>query len=272
LSDTVDEKKYPCNLSVTRERISVLTICPATGMTSYQIDTLFNKRIIVTPKLLKPAEYAEQHIIRDILSETWAPGDALPAERVLAQQLGITRPTLRETLQRLSREGWVTIRHGKPTQVNHYLENGGLAILSALVRYGRQLPKGMVDHLLEVRSTMLPDIAEKAVQKNPHQLLAHLEQARDLEPDPAVYAEYDWHLQVVMVKACENPVFNMIFNDFAPLYAVLGQVYFSNEKARSASLAYYRELLSALQAGQPSVSGIVDKIMRTTRQIWQEIQ
>lgn len=226
----------------------------------------------MTPKLLKPAAYAEQQIITDILSNRFAPGDALPAERILAQTLGVTRPTLRETLQRLSKEGWVIIRHGKPTKINHYLENGGLAILSALVRHGRQLPKGMVDHLLEVRSSMLPDIAQKAVQNDRQALVGLLVQARHLKDDPKAYADYDWQLQMLMVKACNNPVFKMIFNDFTPLYAVLGRVYFSNAKARSASLAYYEKLLAALQAGKPSIHGMVEKIMMTAQQIWQEIQ
>lgn len=67
-------------------------------------------------KLLKPAEFAENQLLEAILDNTYGPGDVLPAERILARFLGVTRPTLRETLQRLSKEGWVTIAHGKPTR------------------------------------------------------------------------------------------------------------------------------------------------------------
>ena len=77
---------------------------------------------------MKPAEYAEHQILEAILDKSYGPGDALPGERALAQSLGVTRPTLRETLQRLAKEGWVTIAHGKPTRVNDYLAQGGLGI------------------------------------------------------------------------------------------------------------------------------------------------
>ena len=38
----------------------------------------------------------------------------LPSERDLADKIGVTRTTLREVLQRLARDGWLTIQHGKP--------------------------------------------------------------------------------------------------------------------------------------------------------------
>ncbi|MGC6744236.1 GntR family transcriptional regulator [Escherichia coli] len=41
------------------------------------------------------------------------PGLFLPAERELSELIGVTRTTLREVLQRLARDGWLTIQHGK---------------------------------------------------------------------------------------------------------------------------------------------------------------
>jgi len=115
-------------------------------------------------KLLKPAEFAEKQLLEAILGLKYNPGEVLPAERLLAIELGVTRPTLRETLQRLSKEGWITIRHGKPTKVNDYLKNGGLGILSSLARYGKNLSTDMVSHLLEVRTVMFPDIAQNELR------------------------------------------------------------------------------------------------------------
>ncbi len=44
-----------------------------------------------------------------LLDGTYAPGAALPNERSLANEIGVTRPTLCEMLQRLANEGWITI-------------------------------------------------------------------------------------------------------------------------------------------------------------------
>ena len=81
----------------------------------------------------RPAAHAEQSLVSAILDGTYPPGSTLPGERELARQLGVTRPTLRETLQRLECEGWMTIRQGKSTRVNDIWREGGLTVLSALV-------------------------------------------------------------------------------------------------------------------------------------------
>ena len=67
----------------------------------------------------KPAEVAESRLVQAILDGDFPINSTLPAERELAHLLGITRPTLREVLQRLSRDGWLEIRHGKPTRVRN---------------------------------------------------------------------------------------------------------------------------------------------------------
>lgn len=89
----------------------------------------------------------QKKLLESILNGTHKHGGALPAERVLCGLIGMTRPTLRETLQRLSKDRWLTIQHGKSTQINDSLTHGGLGLLSSLTRYGRLLSMEMVDHL-----------------------------------------------------------------------------------------------------------------------------
>lgn len=50
---------------------------------------------------IRPSEHAESALVTAILDGEFPPGSALPGERVLAGQLGVTRPTLREAIQRL---------------------------------------------------------------------------------------------------------------------------------------------------------------------------
>ena len=56
-----------------------------------------------------PTQHVEKYLVTALLDGTYAPGAALPSERSLANEIGVTRPTLRETLQRLANEGWITI-------------------------------------------------------------------------------------------------------------------------------------------------------------------
>ena len=96
----------------------------------------------------RPNDYAEQMLVKAILDGTFAPGTTLPGERTLAAELGITRPTLREAIQRLARDGWLKVQHGKATQVNEFWREGGLNVLSTMVQHSDRLPADFVLNLL----------------------------------------------------------------------------------------------------------------------------
>ncbi len=219
-------------------------------------------------KPMRPAEHAEHLLLEAILNQDYAPGSALPAERVLATTLGVTRPTLRETLQRLSSKGWITISQGKPTRVNDYLNNGGLALLASMAGYGKGLSASMVEHLLQVRSVMLPGIARMAARNDSPALSEYLEHAPGVDESPLDFAKYDWELQLLMVTLSDNPVFRFIFNDFTAIYHGFGELYFQEELARQSSVAYYQELVLSLARDEELVEQCVRNAMETSIPIW----
>jgi GntR family transcriptional repressor for pyruvate dehydrogenase complex len=57
-----------------------------------------------------------------ILEGSLKPGDRLPSERDLAAELGVSRPPLREAIQKLVSKGLVVTRHGVGTVVTDRLE------------------------------------------------------------------------------------------------------------------------------------------------------
>lgn len=59
---------------------------------------------------------------RRILEGSLKPGDRLPPERELAGDLGVSRPSLREAIQKLASKGMVTSRQGGGTYVTDALE------------------------------------------------------------------------------------------------------------------------------------------------------
>lgn len=218
---------------------------------------------------LRPTQHVEQILVTSILNGTYPIGSPLPAERTLATQIGVTRPTLRETLQRLAKEGWVEIRHGKPTLVNDYWQKGGLSLLSTVAKYGKHLPKGTIRHLLEVRLTLLPDIANRAATFHPQPLIRYLEKANRLQSAPVPFAAFDWELQMLMAHRSDNPIYALILNDFAPLFKNMALRYFKDAGARSASLKYYRALARAISRDGQGVADVVRKAMKESIAIWQ---
>lgn len=59
-----------------------------------------------------------------ILEGSLAPGEKLPPERELAKQFEVSRPSLREAIQKLEAKGLVTRRQGGGTFVKNQLEEG----------------------------------------------------------------------------------------------------------------------------------------------------
>jgi GntR family transcriptional repressor for pyruvate dehydrogenase complex len=57
-----------------------------------------------------------------ILEGSLKPGDRLPSERDLAVEMGVSRPSLREAIQKLVSKGLLTTRHGGGTHVTDRLE------------------------------------------------------------------------------------------------------------------------------------------------------
>ncbi len=220
---------------------------------------------------LRPALYAEYKLVTSILDGTYPPGSSLPSERLLAARLHVTRPTLRETLHRLSSEGWVTIQHGRATTINDYWNEGGLRLLGTLAKYGELLSKEFISRLLEVRVVMLPPVARLAITNAPGLFADYLSGYTDLEDDPEKFASFDWELQVFYARYSRNPVYPLILNDFSSVFRIMAPYYFSLEKGRNSSRAYYRKLLAAIKEGGNDVENIVREALQKSLAIWGEL-
>lgn len=219
---------------------------------------------------LRPAIYAEQSLITAILDGEFPPGSTLPAERDLAIRLGVTRPTLREALQRMERDGWLVIQQGKPTHVNDIWINGGLNVLSALVHSDQELPADFIPNLLAVRQVLAPEYTRAAVKNNPQQVSDFLKTASELEDTPAAYASFDWQLHHMLTISSGNPIYTLILNGFAGFYEQMAQRYFSRVEARLASRAFYTALREAVDSGNPSLAEAVTRsVMQASLSLWQ---
>lgn len=221
---------------------------------------------------VRPALLVEHRIITGILNGTYPPGTPLPSERQLAETIGVARPPLRETLHRLATEGWLTIAHGKPTQVNDYWEKGGMGLLSTLARHVDTLPSGFVTHLMEVRSRLLPIIATLAVGRAPDDVCTFLEDAGQLIDEVDAFVDFDWRLQLFLATKSGNPIYKLMLNDFSTMFEILATAYFSLPEARTASRHYYRDLSTAIQAGGDRVETVVMAAMNHSVALWQRLK
>ena len=221
----------------------------------------------------KPAEIAETRLIEAILSGHFPINTNLPGERELASQLGVTRPTLREALQRLARDGWVEINQGRPTRVCNYWREGNLAVLAAVARRQDSLPRAFVSNLLAVRTLLAPAYTRAAFENDPDCLMAVLSSYPDLPDDAEAFAQADWELHHQLTVCSGNPVFTLILNGFEDLYPAMGRRYFQHPAARQASRRFYLGLLGCLQAGDPAqAESVAEEAMQVAADLWASME
>lgn len=222
----------------------------------------------LTPRAQSPAAFAEQYIVESIWDGKFPPGSILPAERELSELIGVTRTTLREVLQRLARDGWLTIQHGKPTRVNDYWQTAGLNILDTVARLDDSGPVNLVNKLLEAR-TNVSTIYVKAAFRRELDKIKSLLESRDIEDTGEGYAEFDWNLQHQFTLASGNPVYTLILNGFRKVYLQVAKYFFSNEAARRVTDNFFDGLHDiATRNALEELVPLIRKYGRETGEIW----
>ncbi len=101
----------------------------------------------------------------DILEGRLAPGDAVPSERGLAEELGVNRHAVREALKRLEQAGLVRITQGGATRVRDWRESAGLEVLLDLVTGSAGPPPELARAVLEMRASIGVDAARRCATR-----------------------------------------------------------------------------------------------------------
>lgn len=79
------------------------------------------------------------------------PGDFLPSERVLAEQMDVSRPIIHNTIIRLQERGFVDVIPRQGAMVLNYKTRGNLNIMNSIINcYGRELDHYMRDSIINL--------------------------------------------------------------------------------------------------------------------------
>ena len=224
-------------------------------------------------KAQSPAGFAEEYIVESIWSGRFPPGTILPAERELSELIGVTRTTLREVLQRLARDGWLTIQHGKPTKVNNFWETCGLNILETLARLDEEGIPELVDNLLAARTNVIAIIMRLAIKNSPEKVVELFKGHLDVAEDGKEFANFDYLIIHQLAMVADNRVFVLMMNGFKGLYSRIGGFYFSYPKSRDAARAFYQDAIRiAEQSDHNQVAQLVRQYGIDSGKLWSEIR
>jgi GntR family negative regulator for fad regulon and positive regulator of fabA len=209
------------------------------------------------PRAPRRSDQVEEALIRRILDGTYPVGRPLPLERELAAALDVGRPTLREALQRLERDGWIAPQKGIGNLVLDYRRTGTLNTLGPILRTGSRYAQALVVHMLEIRALLMPDAARGAVSAHPARVVAALAESVALPEDAEAFARFDWHVNRQLCLLSPNPLFHLIVKSMDPPYEDLSVGYFGVAENRAASRRFYAGLQRAAMAHDPEAAAAV---------------
>ena len=152
-------------------------------------------------------------------------GDSLPSERRLAEVLGVSRPAVREALQRMAQTGLVHVRHGGATTVRDFRRYAGLDLLPRLLVRRGELDPAVARSILEARLAVGPGVAALAAERGGPALAAALTGTVDalalVDDGPEGDIERQVHALDFwdqVVDAADSLVFRLMFNSLRAAY------------------------------------------------------
>ncbi len=194
----------------------------------------------------RSSDLIEKSLITSILKGDYKPNDVLLPERELATHFSVGRPTIREVLQRLERDGWITIRKSSPAVVNDFWKQGNLMTIVNILKASDEIPDEFIDYMLELRIALTPTYTKDAVVNHPIKVITLFSTIEELEDKASSFAQFDWELQQGLAKLSSNPIYLLILNSFKDVYLKIGEKYFFESSHREASRKYYEEFLDSL--------------------------
>jgi DNA-binding FadR family transcriptional regulator len=198
-----------------------------------------------------------------MVSGEFAPGSRLPAERDLALQLGVSRPSVREALIALEVEGMIEVRTGSGIYVQQAVHNSARNSMTLDADLDADTPANWGP--LEVMSARILVEAEVAALAAAHAQKSHIkaiqtslkhmqrEAARDEVP-----REGDEAFHQAIALACGNSVLLDTVQRYwqarhGPLFERLGD-YFERPESWQAAIDEHQAVVRAIEAHDPSAA------------------
>lgn len=177
------------------------------------------------------------------------PGERLPSERVLADQLQVSRSSVREALRSLELQGLVISKRGSGTFINTDNLESMVALLASTLTSGADTLK----HIFEMRHMLEPQIAALAAQRANKQEVAELEsileeQVKEIA-DGGTGVDSDTAFHFAMASATHNSALVKVISAVEDILRRSRNQSLQEPGRPQRSLASHREILGMIHSG-----------------------
>ena len=207
-------------------------------------------------KIARSPEQVVSHVRGLIDRGKLRPGDRLPAERDLAVQLGVSRPTVRAGLRALAAMGVVRSKHGSGT----YIQDGPPTLGSEPLSFLAALHGFTRDEMYEARRILEVGAAGVAAKRaRPEHLATLADEVANLfasMDDPQGFLVHDINFHRAVAAATGNPIVAAVVEMISALYYERRRQ--TAERATDRNLhdaaQMHRRIYQAIRAGDPDLA------------------
>lgn len=177
-------------------------------------------------------------------------GDALPPERELAAQLGVSRNILREAISTMVQKGLLEVRQGSGT----YVASPSVELLrDSLSFFVRFSDSGLFD-LLEARFALEVQIADLAARRSTPEdvsrIAACYDDLRRAVDDPDRYIEADIRFHAALARAAKNEILLLLLDSIrGALRENVRVLVTRHPHAVEDAMYYHQRITQAIQQG-----------------------
>ena len=204
-----------------------------------------------------------QQLQEMILDGELKPGDKLPPERQMAEQMGVSRTVIREAVKTLEQRGLVKVLTGDGTYVSQ-IDPG--IVSESLGRFIRQRVSSFedpLDNLSEVRRMLEIEIAGLAADRAQPEDVAAMEEAlMQMESAAALpkdnldrmerWVAADLAFHNTLAQASQNPLLPMLLEPMSSHLLEFRRMASSAPGAMEDALNYHRKLLERVRTHEAS--------------------
>jgi GntR family transcriptional repressor for pyruvate dehydrogenase complex len=191
-----------------------------------------------------------EHVRREIEAGRLGPGARLPPERELAQQMGLSRPSLRSGLRTLQAMGIVHARRGAGT----FIVEGPPQLGKAPLQFLAALHGFTLDQIYEARRLLEVGAAGLAAERaTGEQIAAMADEITGLFAsldEPQAFLRYDLGFHRAVADGSGNPILATIIGTLTEIIWETGRLNLQGASLRE-SAEIHRQIYQAIKARSP---------------------
>ncbi len=181
-----------------------------------------------------------------IVQGTWEPGDKLPSESQLCDQLGVSRVSVRSALQSLEAQGYIEIRRGEGSFVKHFSLSDQLDLLVPIFALDKKDILDVLRYRMVTEPSLMPYVIENATEQDITGLEETFRKMEDSRDNMRKHAQLDEQFHYKLTEIVNNNVLSKIYR---ALFEIFNSAW--NEICTilgpDAGMEYHAKLLEAIK-------------------------